>query len=194
MSVIQVADKKFETLISADQIRNRISEMAAEMNRDLLGQQPLFIPILNGSFVFAADLFRELDPGLDPEIHFIQLTSYQGTRSTGHVRTSIGLEKNLTDRTVVILEDIVETGRTIFEFLPQVWSKNPKKVCIASLLFKPAALKVPVQIKYVGFTLPNDFLVGYGLDYQGQGRNLPSIYRLLDEVEGNQLSDPIRGK
>ncbi|MHB1920817.1 MAG: hypoxanthine phosphoribosyltransferase [Chitinophagaceae bacterium] len=179
MSLIQVLDKKFELFISAEQIQQRIREMAVELNRDFSGQHPLFLAILNGSFIFAADLFRELDPGA--EISFIKLVSYQGMESSGKVVTSIGLEEDVRDRTVIILEDIVESGRTLFEFLPRLLEKKPRKITIVSLFYKPQALAFPVQVNYLGFSLPNDFLVGYGLDYQGQGRNLKSIYQLVNK-------------
>lgn len=177
-SDIQVHDKKFTPYISAEKIHQRIKEMATDLNADLKDQKPLFIAILNGAFIFAADLFRELT--IDSEISFIKLISYKGTRSTGHVLTSIGLDMELFDRTVVILEDIVDTGRTLHEFLPQVRHQQPRKLLIASLLSKPDVLEYPIHIDYLGFAVPNKFILGYGLDYDGLGRNLPDIYQLID--------------
>lgn len=176
---IQVHDKKFTPYLSSEKIRQRIKEMALEINTDLKDQRPLFIAILNGAFIFAADLYRELT--IDSEISFIKLISYKGTRSTGHILTSIGLDMDLFDRTVVILEDIVDTGRTLNEFLPQVLHQHPKKLLIASLLSKPDVLEYPIHIDYLGFAVPNKFILGYGLDYDGLGRNLPDIYQLVDE-------------
>jgi hypoxanthine phosphoribosyltransferase len=152
--------------------------MAMQMNADLQDENPLFIAILNGAFIFAADLFRELT--IDAEISFIKLASYKGTRSSGHVITAIGLDMDLYDRTVVILEDIVDTGKTLHEFLPQVLHQQPRRLLVVSLLSKPEVLQYPVKIDYLGFEVPNKFLLGYGLDYNGLGRNLPDIYQLTD--------------
>lgn len=175
---IQVHDKHFAPYMSSDVIQKRITEMAAEINTDLKGKNPLFIGILNGAFIFAADLFRQLT--IDAEISFIKLVSYKGTRSTGHVVTSIGLDTELFDRTVVILEDIVDTGRTMHEFIPQILHQQPRQLLIASLLSKPDVLEYPIEINYLGFAVPNKFILGYGLDYDGLGRNLPDIYQLIE--------------
>lgn len=175
---MKVHDKEFLPYISAEQIQQRIKEMALQISRDLTGKHPLFLAILNGSFIFAADLFRELT--IEAEISFIKLASYKGTNSTGHVITSIGLDADLYDRTLVILEDIVDTGRTLHEFLPQIHHQHPRQLLIASLLNKPDALVYPIKIDYPGFSVPNKFLLGYGLDYDGLGRNLKDIYRLAD--------------
>lgn len=178
-SYIQVHDKQFAPYMPADMIDKRISEMADQINHDLKDQNPLFIGILNGAFIFAADLFRQLT--IHAEISFIKLVSYKGTRSTGHVITSIGLDTELYDRTVVILEDIVDTGRTLYEFMPQILHQQPKQLLIASLLSKPDVLEYPIHIDYLGFAVPNKFILGYGLDYDGLGRNLPDIYQLVEE-------------
>lgn len=178
MSIITVHDKQFEPYITAATIQQRIAEMGAEISRDLEGKRPLFIAILNGSFMFAADMFKHIT--VDAEISFIKLVSYKGTKSTGNVVTSIGLDEDLFGRTVVILEDIVDTGKTLSMFLPQLIHQQPEKLLIASLLHKPEALTHPVQIDYLGFSVPNKFLLGYGLDYDGLGRNLPEIYQLVD--------------
>lgn len=178
MSVIQVHDKKFQPYINADNLQQRIREIAEQLSHDLKGEKPLFIAILNGSFMFAADLFKYLT--IEAEISFIKLASYKGTKSTGNVVTAIGLDEDLYGRTVVIVEDIVDTGKTLSQFLPQLEHQQPKKLVIASLLTKPEALKYPINIDYLGFSVPNKFLLGYGLDYDGLGRNLPEIYQLVE--------------
>ena len=175
---IQVFDKTFEPYITATQINEQIKKIAAQLNIDYAGKRPLFIAILNGSFMFASDLFKELT--IDAEICFIKLASYKGTKSTGNVITSIGLDIPLTDRHVIIVEDIVDTGKTLDAFLPQLINQQPVTLKIASLLHKPEALQFPVTIDYLGFEVPNKFLLGYGLDYDGLGRNLKGIYRLVE--------------
>ncbi|MBC7866595.1 MAG: hypoxanthine phosphoribosyltransferase [Gloeobacteraceae cyanobacterium ES-bin-316] len=179
MSLIQVKDKKFVPFLSSAQIDEQLQRLANEINGDYAGKKPLFIAILNGSFMFAADLFKKLD--CDPEICFIKLASYKGTRSTGHVITSIGLDESLKDRHVIILEDIVDTGKTLNEFLPQLHDQHPASLKIVALLHKPEALLFPVKIDYLGFEVPNKFLLGYGLDYDGIARNLGEIYRLVED-------------
>lgn len=175
---VTVHDKNFEPYISAQQIHEQINKLAEQLNSDYAGKRPLFIAILNGSFMFAADLFKALT--IDAEICFIKLASYKGTKSTGNVITSIGLDEPLTDRHVVIVEDIVDTGKTLHEFLPQLHNQQPASLKIAALLHKPEALKYPIAIDYLGFSVPNKFLLGYGLDYDGLGRNLREIYRLSE--------------
>lgn len=179
MSVIQVIDKKFKPYISAVRISERIKELAKELSIDYKGKRPLFIAILNGSFMFASDLFKDI--AIDAEICFIKLASYKGTRSTGNVITSIGLDEPLKDRHVIIIEDIVDTGNTLHQFLPQLYNQQPASLKIASLLHKPTALQYPIIIDYLGFDVPNIFLLGFGLDYDGLGRNLAEIYQLVEE-------------
>ena len=179
MPVIQVHDKKFQPYLTAQQIDAEISRIASELKRDFEGKRPLFIAILNGSFMFASDLFKHLE--IEAEISFIKLASYKGTRSTGQVMTSIGLEESLKDRHVIILEDIVDTGKTLSEFLPQLTNQQPASLRIAALLHKPDAQVHPLDIHYLGFTVPNKFLLGFGLDYDGLGRNLKEIYQLVGE-------------
>lgn len=178
MSVIQVHDKKFQPYIGATELQQRIKDMAADMSRDLKDERPLFIAILNGSFMFAGDVFKYLN--IPAEISFIKLASYKGTKSTGNVVQAIGLDEDLFGRTVVILEDIVDTGKTLSQFLPQLEHQQPKKLLVASLLTKPEAMVHPIKIDYLGFSVPNKFLLGYGLDYDGLGRNLPEIYQLVE--------------
>ena len=177
--MIRVKDKDFQPYISAQQINKEIIRLGAEINRDYADKNPLFIAILNGAFMFAADLFKELS--IDAEICFIKLASYKGTRSTGNVITSIGLDQSLKDRHVIILEDIVDTGKTLHEFLPQMHDQQPASLKIAALLHKPDALKHPITVDYLGFSVPNKFLLGYGLDYDGLARNLREIYQLVEE-------------
>ncbi len=177
--IIQVLDKKFQPYIKAEQIQEQIDTLSKQINIDYAGKKPLFIAILNGSFMFAADLFKELT--IDAEICFIKLASYKGTKSTGNVITSIGLDLPLQDRHVIIIEDIVDTGKTLHEFLPQLMNQQPASLKIAALLHKPEALVYPLTIDYLGFNVPNKFLLGYGLDYDGLGRNLKEIYQLVED-------------
>ncbi len=179
MSEIIVNDKKFRPYITVAQIDTEVERLAAMINKDYEGKRPLFIAILNGSFMFASDLFKKIT--IDAEISFIKLASYKGTRSTGHVITSIGLDESLKDRHVVILEDIVDTGKTLNQFLPQLHDQRPASLKIASLLHKPEALLFPIHIDYLGFNVPNKFLLGYGLDFDGLARNLKEIYQLVED-------------
>ena len=178
MSVIRVHDKSFEPYLSADEISAAIKKIAASLNAEYEGRKPLFIAILNGSFIFASDLFKELT--IEAEICFIKLASYKGTKSTGHVVTAIGLDIDLIGRDVVIIEDIVDTGKTLNQFLPQLHHQQPASMKIVALLHKPEATLFPLKIDYLGFTIPDKFVVGYGLDYDGLGRNIPEIYKLID--------------
>jgi hypoxanthine phosphoribosyltransferase len=178
MDTIQLNDKKFTPYLTAAQIDAQIKRVGSELSKDYEGKRPLFIAILNGSFMFASDLFKELT--IECEICFIKLASYKGTKSTGQVITSIGLDATLTDRHVIIIEDIVDTGKTLHEFLPQLANQQPASLKITALLHKPDALAYPVKIDYLGFNVPNKFLLGYGLDYDGYGRNLKEIYKLVE--------------
>lgn len=177
--IIQVTDKKFKPYIEAQQLHEQIANLAKRLNEDYAGKRPLFIAILNGSFMFASDLFKELT--IEAEICFIKLASYKGTKSTGNVITSIGLDEPLKDRHVVIIEDIVDTGKTLHAFLPQLINQQPASLKIAVLLHKPDAMEYPLTIDYLGFIVPNKFLLGYGLDYDGLGRNLKEIYQLVED-------------
>ena len=177
--VIQVLDKQFQPYIKAEEIKEQVAKLAQQLNDDYADKKPLFIAILNGSFMFASDLFKELT--INAEICFIKLASYKGTRSTGNVITSIGLDEPLNGRHVVIVEDIVDTGKTLHEFLPQLLNQQPASLKIAALLHKPEALAHPLTIDYLGFKVPNKFLLGYGLDYDGLGRNLKEIYQLVED-------------
>jgi hypoxanthine phosphoribosyltransferase len=178
MGDIRVHDKQFEPYLNAAMIAERIKDIAGKLNRDYADKKPLFIAILNGSFMFASDLFKEL--AIDAEICFIKLASYKGTKSTGHVLTAIGLDMDLFGRDVVIVEDIVDTGKTLSEFLPQLNHQQPASLKIVALLHKPEATVFPITIDYLGFSIPNKFVVGYGLDYDGLGRNIPEILKLIE--------------
>lgn len=175
---IKLHDKSFDTYLSEQTIQDTIERMAAQINADYAGKRPLFIAILNGSFMFAADLFKRLR--IDSEICFIKLASYRGMKSSGQVITAIGLDVDLFGRDVVIIEDIVDTGKTLNEFLPKLDHQQPASLKIAALLHKPEATQFPLTIDYLGFSIPNKFVVGYGLDYDGLGRNLKEIYQLAE--------------
>jgi len=177
MAVIKVHEKSFETYLSDSTIQQRVSEIAAAINKDYAGKKPLFICILNGSFMFAADLFKHLT--IESELCFIKLASYKGMKSSGKVITSIGLEEDLFGKDVIIVEDIVDTGKTLHRFLPKLVHQQPKSLKIATLLHKSDATEYPLVLDYVGFVIPNKFVVGYGLDYDGLGRNLREIYQLV---------------
>jgi len=176
MAAIKLHDKTFETYLSEADIQEKVKSIAEQLSRDYKDRRPLFIAILNGSFMFAADLFKYL--AIDAEISFIKLVSYKGMKSSGNVITSIGLEMELFGRDVVIVEDIVDTGKTLHEFLPKLNHQQPKSLKIAALLHKPEATQYPLKIDYIGFSIPNKFVVGYGLDYDGLGRNYKEIYQL----------------
>ena len=178
MPNIVVHDKSFEPYLDAVAIQEKVQQIGKELNRDYQGKRPLFIAILNGSFMFASDLFKFIQ--IDAEICFIKLASYKGTKSTGHIITAIGLDTDVYNRHVVIIEDIVDTGKTLSEFLPQLTHQQPASLKIAALLHKPEAIVYPLNIDYLGFTIPNDFVVGYGLDYDGFGRNIPEIYKVIE--------------
>jgi hypoxanthine phosphoribosyltransferase len=180
MTPVTLHDKTFDSYLSEQTIQERIRELAVQISKDYAGktgkQAPLFIGILNGAFMFASDLFKELT--IDAEISFIKLASYSGTKSTGKVVTAIGLDQDLVGRDLIIIEDIVDTGRTLHDFLPRLQDHNPASLRIATLLHKPEATQYDLTLDYVGFAIPNKFVVGYGLDYDGLGRNLREIYQL----------------
>ncbi len=178
MSSIKVHDKYFVPYMTEDVVLNRVKELAAAIDVDYAGKRPLFIAILNGSFIFAADLFKYIT--IEAEICFIKLASYKGTKSTGQVITAIGLDTDIVDRHIIVLEDIIDTGKTMNEFLPQLRHQQPASLKIAALLHKPEATAYPITIDYLGFSVPNKFLLGYRLDYDGLGRNLKEIYQLAD--------------
>ncbi|HEY0058533.1 MAG TPA: hypoxanthine phosphoribosyltransferase [Flavisolibacter sp.] len=176
MARIKVHDKEFDIYLSDEAIQEKVVMLARQLEADYKDKKPLFIAILNGSFIFASDLFKNLN--IDAEICFIKLASYKGMRSTGNVITAIGLDQDLYNRDVVILEDIVDTGKTLFHFLPKLNHQQPASLKIVALLHKAEATEYELHVDYVGFTIPNKFVVGYGLDYDGLGRNLKEIYQL----------------
>ena len=179
MSSIKIKDKTFKVSIPEAQIKARVKELAQQMSRDLEGKNPLFLGVLNGAFIFAADLIREMT--IPCEISFVKLASYQGTTSTGSIKEIIGINEDLTGRTVVIVEDIVESGLTIRRMMDQLGTRNPASVQVCTLFFKPERLKEDLKLDYVAFEIPNDFILGYGLDYDQQARGLKDIYTLVSE-------------
>jgi len=178
MSRVKILDKEFELSIPESDLLKAVEQVAQQINRDLEGKNPLMICVLNGSFMFASDLMKRIT--IPCEISFVKLSSYSGTGSTGTVKEIIGLNEDITGRTVVLLEDIVDTGLTIINTVKQVKAMGPADVRIATMLFKPDACKHDVSLDYVGMDIPNDFIVGYGLDYDGYGRNLNSIYTVVE--------------
>lgn len=178
MSVVRIKDKTFKTSISQEEIQQRIKEVAAQINKDMADKNPLFLGVLNGAFIFAADLMREIT--IPCEISFVKLASYQGIMSTGKVKEVMGINEDLTGRTIIIIEDIVDTGRTMKQMVESLGTRNPAAVHICSLFLKPDKLQEPIDVDYACFSIPNEFIVGYGLDYDQQGRNLKEIYTLVE--------------
>lgn len=170
---ITIRDKSFKTLYSAVEIEGAIARMAGRINRELEGEEPVFLPVLNGSFMFASDLLRKVT--IPCEISFIKLRSYDATTSTGKVKTMLGLDTDVKGRSVVIVEDIVDTGLTVESLTEQLQEKNVRTVKVATLLFKPASYKRSSPPDYFGFEVPDRFVVGYGMDYCGLGRNLAEV-------------------
>ncbi|RKE03577.1 hypoxanthine phosphoribosyltransferase [Marinifilum flexuosum] len=179
MKTVKLLDREFRVSIPAEEIDKVIAQMAETMNKELAGKDPLFICILNGSFMFASDLMKQITVE-NAQITFMRLSSYEGTSTTGKVKKLMGFTEDLKDRTVVLLEDIVDTGITISNTLEQIKDYEAKEVLVATMLFKPKALIRDVKLHYVGMEIPNDFIVGRGLDYDGIGRNLPDIYTVID--------------
>lgn len=177
MSTIRVHDKEFAPSIPAEDIMAQVRRVAGEINKDYEGQQPLFLVVLNGAFVFAADLMREIR--VPAEVSFVKLASYEGTSSTGTVREVIGLNTDITGRPIIIVEDIVESGITMAHMIETLKKQNPKSIDICTLLVKPEKLEVKLDIRYVAMEIPNDFILGYGLDYDGLGRGLKDIYTIV---------------
>lgn len=177
MKTVQVKDKQFELFISEDKLQREIKRIADSICNDYLGKSPLFLVILNGSFMFASDLFKNIQ--LPVEISFIKVSSYSGVASTECVKELIGLKEDIEGRDIIIVEDVVDTGLTMKDTLALINAKNPSSVSICTLLFKPNKLQVNLDIKYVAMEIPDDFIVGYGLDYDGYGRNLRDIYKII---------------
>jgi hypoxanthine phosphoribosyltransferase len=169
-------DKVFEKYIGSEEIQSAIRVLAARINQEMVDKEPVFVIVLNGAFIFASDLLKKIK--IDCEIAFVKLSSYSGTESTGVVKEIMGLDIPLKDRTVIIIEDIVDTGLTLDHFLQQVWEMGAKDVKIAACLLKPDAFKMKFPIDYLCFSIPNEFVLGYGLDYDGFGRNSCDIYKI----------------
>ena len=179
MDPIKIHDKKFRISYPEAEILKHVQAVADRINKDMKDKNPLFLAVLNGSFVFAADLMRLIT--IPCEISFVKLASYQGTMSTGKIKEVIGINEDISGRTVIILEDIVESGLTMKRMIDSLGTRNPESVHICTLLLKPEKLKVNLNIEYAAMEIPNDFIVGYGLDYNQQGRNLRDIYTLMEE-------------
>ena len=178
METLQIKDKKFAVSIPEAEILEQVRRVAGEINRDFAGREPVFLAVLNGSFVFAADLLREVK--LPSQISFIKLASYEGTASSGAVKELVGLNTDITGRDVIIVEDIIDSGLTMEYLTGLLAQRHPHSVSVCTLLLKPGNLKVNLDIRYKCFSIPNDFIVGYGLDYDGYGRNTRDIYTVVD--------------
>ena len=176
--IVKVNDRNFELFIPESQIQTEVTRIAEEMNRDLTGKNPIFLGILNGAFMFASDLYKQLS--FLSQITFLKLASYSGTKSKGTVKQLIGINHDLKDRVVVVLEDIVDTGVTLDTIIRQLSGYQPAEIRVATFLYKPDAAVTDVKLDYVGIEIPNDFILGYGLDYDGYGRNFKEIYQLVD--------------
>ena len=179
MAVVKILDKTFKTSIPEAEIKKHVKEVADRINHDMEGKNPLLLAVLNGSFIFAADLMRMIT--IPCEISFVKLASYEGTTSTGKITEVIGINEDLAGRTIVIVEDIVETGTTMKRMIETLGTRNPASVHVCTLFFKPECLKAELTLDYVSFRIPNDFILGYGLDYDQQGRGLKDVYSLVKE-------------
>ena len=179
LPTINVNDKSFELFISSETIQKAVERLADRISVDLDGKNPLFLVVLNGAFIFAADLLKRIK--IDCQVSFVKLSSYSGTKTTNIVRELIGLDEILHGRTIVIVEDIIDTGLTMAEAINKLYKLEAAEVYLATLLFKPKAFQKDFKIDYIGKDIPNDFIVGYGLDYDGFGRNYPDIYKIIDK-------------
>jgi hypoxanthine phosphoribosyltransferase len=173
---IKLHDKTFEPYLDKSTIEKRVLEISAEITKAYADEKPIFLVVLNGAFIFASDLLKQLN--FDCEIHFIKLSSYEGMNTTGDIKTVIGLTENIENRTVIIIEDIIDTGNTLYHLVPELKKSRPKNIAICTLLQKTEALTVDLKAEFIGFEIPNRFVVGYGLDYDNLGRNYPMIYQL----------------
>ena len=178
MNNVTIKGKTFKPSITEEEILKSVKKVAERINRDMAGKNPLFLAVLNGSFIFAADLMREIT--IPCQVSFVKLASYEGTTSTGKVTEVIGINEDLSGRTIIIVEDIVDTGQTLKRMIETLGTRNPESVHICTLLVKPEKLTVDLNIEYAAMEIPNDFIVGYGLDYNEQGRNLPDIWVVND--------------
>jgi hypoxanthine phosphoribosyltransferase len=176
MKEVQVLDKKFRELITEEEINKRIGELANKINSDYSGREVVFLGILNGAFLFAAELFKRIN--VKARISFVKLASYKGTNSSGTVHELIGWNEDIRDKDIIIIEDIVDTGNTLERIVDELSIRKVAGVKVATLLLKPDSYAKDIPVDYVGFSVPNDFIIGYGLDYSGYGRNFPSLYIL----------------
>ena len=179
MGHIQVKDREFEVFLKEEDIQKEIKRVAAEINRDYVGKEPLFLCVLNGSFMFAADLLKDVN--IPCNVSFVKVSSYQGTDTTGKVKELMGLQEDVEGRHIIIVEDIVDTGYTMRDVLDSLAEKKAASVQVCALLCKPDKLKVDINLKYLAMNIPNGFIVGYGLDYDGFGRNSRDIYKIVKE-------------
>jgi hypoxanthine phosphoribosyltransferase len=177
MKEIIVLGKKFKELIPEKDINERIKKLASQINKDFAGKEVVFLGILNGAFLFAADLFKKID--LKARISFVKLASYEGTQSSGTIKELIGWNEDIKNKNIIIIEDIVDTGNTLERIVDELVIRKVSGIKVATLLLKPKAYTKDIPINYIGFEIPNDFVIGYGLDYDGYARNLPSIYTLV---------------
>jgi hypoxanthine phosphoribosyltransferase len=175
--MVTCRDKQFELFLSSVQIQDRIKALATKINQEYKDKKPVFIAILNGVYRFAGDVFNYID--IDCEISFVKLRSYVGMES-GELTTMLGLDTALEGREVILLEDIVDTGKTIYHFLPELKKSKPASIKIMTLLVKPEAAQYDIPLEFVGFSVPNYFLLGYGLDYDGLGRHYNDIYKVVE--------------
>ncbi|MGK0388774.1 MAG: hypoxanthine phosphoribosyltransferase [Maribacter sp.] len=179
---IEIHDKKFKVFITRDEIQARVKEMAWQISKDYEGKAPIFIPVLNGSFMFTADLVRACK--FDSELMFVGISSYKGMESTGEVFINYGLKGDkLKGKDLIIIEDIIDTGTTLSHFITTIKQYEPASIAVASLLHKPNAIRFDIPLDYIGYRIPNAFVVGYGLDYDGLGRTLADVYQLAADDE-----------
>ena len=178
MSIVKIKDKSFKISITEAEIKERVKAVAQQISKDMEGKNPLLLGVLNGAFMFAADLMREMT--IPCEISFVKLASYQGTTSTGKIKEVFGINEDLTNRTVIIVEDIVESGLTMKQMIESLGTRNPASIHIYTLFFKPSKLKEKINPEYVAFSIPDDFILGYGLDYDQQGRGLKDVYTIIE--------------
>lgn len=179
MQEVKLKDKTFRVSLPEAEILKRVKAVAEQINKDYEGRHPLFLAVLNGSFMFASDLMKEIS--LSCSISFVKLASYQGTMSTGKVHEVIGINEDLAGRDVIIVEDIVESGHTMVQMMDSLANRNPASVKICTLFFKPSKLEEDIKVDYVAIEIPDDFIVGYGLDYDQEGRNLRDVYTIVED-------------
>lgn len=181
MKNIKLYDKVFRMSLPEEEIINRVKVVAEQINEEYKGRRPLFLSVLNGAFMFTSDLMKEIN--IECEISFVKLASYQGTMSTGKVHEVIGINEDLSDRDIIIVEDIVESGKTIMQMMDSLSNRQPASIKVCTLFFKPSKLEEKINVDYAAIVIPDDFIVGYGLDYNQLGRNLRDIYTITDEAE-----------